>query len=184
MSEKLRESLSAAIDDEADEFELRRVLDEMQKSPELRHLWERYHMMGRHLRGQRGDSGIQLRDRVWAALDNTDVDEPEMVTDIVGGGTASGSRVWVGRITGMVVAATVAFAIIFGAGVGEEAQPQLADSAVTIDGPARQAPPAVAEISASDLARANAYMLHHVQQQALNQPGVSSFVKLVTYDDQ
>jgi hypothetical protein len=117
-------------------------------------------------------------------LDDTDVDEPEMVSDIVSSGTASGSRAWVGRITGMVVAATVAFAIIFGAGVGEEAQPQLADSAVTIDGPARQAPPAVAEISASDLARANAYMLHHVQQQALNQPGVSSFVKLVTYDDQ
>ena len=31
MSEKLRESLSAAMDDEADEFELRRVLDEMKK---------------------------------------------------------------------------------------------------------------------------------------------------------
>jgi len=184
MSEKLKESLSAAIDDEADEFELRRVLDEMQKSPELRHLWERYHMMGRQLRGQRADSGTQLRDRVWAALDDSDVAEPETVTDIVGSGARAGSPVWAGRITGMVVAATVALAIIFGAGVGEQEQPQLAESQVTIEGPARQAPPAGAEVSASDLARANAYMLHHVQQQALNQPGVSSFVKLVTFDDQ
>ena len=35
MSEKLKESLSAIIDGEADEFELRRVLDEIDKK-ELR----------------------------------------------------------------------------------------------------------------------------------------------------
>ena len=46
MSEKLKGSLSAVIDGEADEFELRRVLDEVDKNEELRSTWERYHLIG------------------------------------------------------------------------------------------------------------------------------------------
>ena len=185
MSEKLRDSLSAAIDDEADEFELRRVLDEMQKDPELRHLWERYHTVGRLIRGERIDPDNQLRERVWAALGDADVEVPEAAADIAGDGRASGrSGAWLGRVTGVAVAATVALAVIFGVGVGDEPEPQLADAGVSIDGPKRQAPQLGAEISARDLERANAYMMHHVQQQALNQPGVTSFVKLVTFEDQ
>ena len=42
MSEKLKESLSAVIDGEADEFELRRVLDEMNRDEVLAASWERY----------------------------------------------------------------------------------------------------------------------------------------------
>jgi hypothetical protein len=38
------------------------------------------------------------------------------------------------------------------------------------------------EISPTDVQRAQAYMLHHTQQQALNQAGVMSFVKLATYE--
>jgi hypothetical protein len=38
------------------------------------------------------------------------------------------------------------------------------------------------EISASDLQRAHAYMLHHTQQQAMNQSSVMSLVKLATYE--
>ena len=185
MSEKLRESLSAAIDDEADEFELRRVLDEMQKDPELRHLWERYHTVGRMLRGERVDPGNQLRERVWAALGDADAEVPEVAAGAASGGRAGGrSGPWLGRVTGMAVAATVAFAIIFGVGSGDEPEPQLADAGVSIDGPKRQVPQLGAEISPRDLERANAYMIHHVQQQALNQPGVTSFVKLVTFEDQ
>ena len=185
MSEKLRESLSAAIDDEADEFELRRVLDEMQKDPALRHLWERYHMLGRLLRGEHVDAGAQLRERVWAALGEQDADEPEAISGADSGGSSrAASGPWIGRITGMAVAATVAFAIIFGAGSDDEPAPELADAAVSIDGPALQVPQFGTEISPSDLERANAYMIHHVQQQALNQPGVTSFVKLVTFEDQ
>jgi sigma-E factor negative regulatory protein RseA len=187
MSEKLRESLSAAIDDEADEFELRRVLDEMQKDPELRHLWERYHMAGRVMRGERPDSAAQLRDRVWAALGETDATAPQLTDDLVGAAGTSGPGrrgPWLGRMSGVAVAATVALAIVFGVGSGEQAQPQPAEVVLSIDGPKRQAPKIAAEISPSDVERANAYMMHHVQQQALNHPGVASFVKLVTYEDQ
>jgi hypothetical protein len=87
-------------------------------------------------------------------------------------------------MSGVAVAATVALAIVFGVGSGEQAQPQPAEVVLSIDGPKRQAPKIAAEISPSDVERANAYMMHHVQQQALNHPGVASFVKLVTYEDQ
>jgi sigma-E factor negative regulatory protein RseA len=36
MNEQLRQSLSAVVDGEADAFELRRVLDELDRDPELR----------------------------------------------------------------------------------------------------------------------------------------------------
>ena len=41
MSEKLKESLSAVVDGEADEFELRRVLDEINRDQILAESWER-----------------------------------------------------------------------------------------------------------------------------------------------
>jgi hypothetical protein len=53
MTEQLRQSLSAVIDDEADAFELRRVLDELERDPSLRETWERYHLIGNVLRGER-----------------------------------------------------------------------------------------------------------------------------------
>tara|TARA_B100000676_G_C17783125_1_gene682987 strand:- start:510 stop:782 length:273 start_codon:yes stop_codon:yes gene_type:complete len=88
-----------------------------------------------------------------------------------------------GRITGVAVAAGVAFAIIFGLGAGEEEPASQLTSAVHIEGPTLSQPNMGNQASPSDVQRANAYMMHHVQQQALNQPGVTSFVKLVTFED-
>ena len=69
MSETLKESLSAAVDDEADEFELRRVLDELDKDDELRGLWARYHLFGSVLRGERQGTSELLREQVWLSLE-------------------------------------------------------------------------------------------------------------------
>ncbi len=69
MTEKLRQSLSAAMDDEADAFELRRVLDELGRDAELRSLWDRYHLIGSALRGEPIHVPDALRERIWQALD-------------------------------------------------------------------------------------------------------------------
>jgi sigma-E factor negative regulatory protein RseA len=53
MTEQLRQSLSAVVDGEADAFELRRVLDELDRDPELRATWDRYHLIGSVIRGER-----------------------------------------------------------------------------------------------------------------------------------
>ncbi len=42
MSERLRESLSAVMDDEANELELERVLSHIESDEQLRHTWSRY----------------------------------------------------------------------------------------------------------------------------------------------
>ena len=45
MSEAMRESLSALLDDEANELEMQRVLARIADDPELRQVWVRYNMV-------------------------------------------------------------------------------------------------------------------------------------------
>ncbi len=200
MTEKLRQSLSAAMDDEADAFELRRVLDELGRDDELRGLWDRFHLIGSVVRGERARVPDGLRDRVWQALEEAGSDveavgEASAPLAASSAGAIAG-RPWLGRLTGLAVAASVAFAVVIGFNGATEsggavsegavvaAEPPAAPPVAAVDLP--QATPAeaepVAEISPSDVQRAHAYMLHHAQQQALNQAGVMSFVKLATYE--
>lgn len=215
MTEKLRQSLSAAIDDEADAFELRRVLDELGRDAELRSLWDRYHVIGSALRGDRIPVPATLRERVWEALEAAPDEMPEVVASdavvSVDPATPEVERApsRVGRYTGLAVAATVAFSVVFAfngmwdggelPGAGTVAGNSAGNSAGSNGNPAavvsaRPAPalpmPEIGErqvipssqVSPSDVQRAHAYMLHHTQQQALNQAGVMSFVKLATYE--
>ncbi len=62
MTEQLKESLSAVLDDAADAFELRRVLDETSRNDSLRETLERYQLVKSVLR--RESSAQTLRDRV------------------------------------------------------------------------------------------------------------------------
>lgn len=195
MTEKLKESLSAVIDDEADTFELRRVLDELDRNADMRALWDRYHLIGNAVR-RRGAADTfpmpHLRERVWEALDAEAQDLPAT-------GTGAGASRSLGRFTALAVAATVAFAVVIGLnglGGGDDAPvTEVARAGASSEfGRSSLALPEVSgtdmtsteaantEISPSDLQRARAYMLHHAQQQALNQAGVMSMVKMATYE--
>ena len=199
MTEKLRQSLSAAMDDEADAFELRRVLDELGRDDELRSLWDRYHLIGSAIRGDRVSVSETLRERVWAVLDAssdapaTEAHSADVIPAAGGPAATAASPSSLGRLTALAVAASVAFAVVVafnGLWSGEEAPSLVAgdtDRAPVVTG--QPAPTVTApgvdlgsEISPSDVQRAQAYMLHHTQQQALNQAGVMSFVKLATYE--
>lgn len=206
MTEKLRQSLSAVIDDEADAFELRRVLDELGRDGELRVLWDRYHLIGNVMRGERGRPPAGLRDRVWDALESTaetvPVDAAPGVAALPAASAPAPSRL--GRMTGLAVAASVAFAVVLGfnglsfddgqpdtavAGGGDAVKAVLGSRAVIagVEPPAQAEPARVdletaAGVRPADVQRTHAYMLHHAQQQALNQAGVMSFVKLATYE--
>ncbi|HEY5678860.1 MAG TPA: sigma-E factor negative regulatory protein [Pseudomonadales bacterium] len=187
MSEKLRESLSATMDGEADEFELRRVLDEMQKDGGLREVWSRYHIAGMLMRGERVHFSSDIRERVWSQLQlGTDDEAVESAAlPAAQAGPADGPRSRLGRLAGLAVAASVAFAAVIGViGLWDEGagEPPATAGTVTIEGPRVSNPAFTSEISPRDLQRANAYMMHHFQHQGMNQPGVSSFVKMVTYE--
>jgi sigma-E factor negative regulatory protein RseA len=205
MTEMLRQSLSAVIDDEADAFELRRVLDELERDPELREVWVRYHLIGAALRGERpaisgGHSSTVLGDRVWRALAGSPAlasgpDAEEAGVGLVQAAEPASRNPWIGRATALAVAASVAFAVVTGVdalrapasapapavAVEPTVQSGVVSATASVENPIPRVRLA-SEVSASDVRRAHAYMLHHAQHQGLSQPSVMSLVKMATYE--
>jgi sigma-E factor negative regulatory protein RseA len=191
MTEQLKEALSAVVDGEADVFELRRVLDEVGRSDELTGAWRRYHLIGERLRGEASpldDQAVSaMGDAIWASLGDEPTEVPAAPAALLSKVPSAepeaspGTAPWK-RIAPFAVAASVAAAVMLGlGGTGtDSAQPLVAQGAIEIEGPIVQLE---SDVSPSDVQRANAYMLHHVQQKALNNPGVASFVKVVTFEN-
>ncbi|MDT8894064.1 sigma-E factor negative regulatory protein [Halomonas sp. I1] len=73
MSQNARESLSALMDNEGDELELRRVLKSLDDEPDAADTWRRYHLMRSMLRRENDiDTSVDLSVGVMARLQ----DEP------------------------------------------------------------------------------------------------------------
>lgn len=69
MTEKMRESLSALLDDEADELELRRVLSSIEHDADLRQAWVRYNIARDALSGHAHHSpGMDISTHVRSAI--------------------------------------------------------------------------------------------------------------------
>lgn len=114
MSERIRESLSALLDDEANELELQRVLSEIGDDNELRQTWVRYNAVRSVCSGQAvGDLSIDISQSVREAL--------------VAEGSSASSRKF-GRLlkpfASFAVAASVAAVVVVGgqqiAQIGED----------------------------------------------------------------
>ena len=136
--ESLRESLSAVMDNEADELELRRVLA-AGGEPELRATWSRYQIARAAMRGEYFTPSLSLAAGVSAALD----EEPALRP------ARAGLPIWrsVGRVA---IAASVTVAVLAGVRfynqdaldgaqmAQQSAQPSLpvSSAAPTIQGPA------------------------------------------------
>lgn len=69
MSDYERESLSALMDGEADDLELRRLLKSMEEDAELSAQWERYHLAQAVLHGQGKPVNTDFADRVSQAIE-------------------------------------------------------------------------------------------------------------------
>lgn len=100
--ESLRETLSAVMDNEADELELRRVLA-ASGEPELQATWSRYQIARAAMRGEYFAPGLNIAAGVSAAL----ADEPAPSR------SRAGAPVWrgVGRVA---IAASVTLAVLAG----------------------------------------------------------------------
>lgn len=114
MSEKMKEELSAMMDDESSMFGIRRVLAEINndKNGELNNCWQRYHFVRAALQ-QSGVCHTSLSERVRATLEN----ESEVATDTFDSAPqpfAFMEKAKLGRHLGsMAVAASVAFVTVF-----------------------------------------------------------------------
>ncbi|MDE0037639.1 MAG: sigma-E factor negative regulatory protein [Gammaproteobacteria bacterium] len=160
--ESLNEALSAVVDGEAEELELRRVLNAAERDPELRAKWERLHLIGDVMRG----GAMRLGDRGVA-----DLVEPSMQgvdEDVANGGS------WGPRLAGVAAAAAVIVAVTFVAlqdTRGTDSQPLVAQSDTIVAEP----------LSEEDLRRNNDYYLRYHAQHASaagRSPGMT-FVKVL-----
>lgn len=106
MSQNARESLSALMDNEGDELELRRVLKSLDDEPDAADAWRRYHLMRSLMRRENeADMSADLSVGVMAALE----DEPAPMAESE---TASRRSLPLGRSAG--IAAAVSLMVITG----------------------------------------------------------------------
>ncbi len=197
MTEQLKEALSAVMDGEADEFEIRRVLNEATADPDLRGVWERYHLVRSVMRGEGRTLGVgadRLSTRFWTQIDAGSED--------VNAATAPGARAsklasdtsafwttWGRRVAGVAVAAGVAAVVVIGFRTDEGAvaptsrvavvEPAVPAAQVALfdDDTGGRAIPA-----ALDIQRARAYMLHHARHVALNNRSIVPFVRVAAFE--
>lgn len=100
------ERLSALVDGETDDFEMRRLMDELVKSEEDRAQWERYHLMGDSLRGgMRRTAPANFMDGIHAAI----ADESRLATV-----SRPAQPRWLKPVAGTGVAAAVAMVTLVG----------------------------------------------------------------------
>jgi len=198
MSSHLKETLSAVVDGEASDFEARRLIEEAGRSPELRSLWSRYHLIGASMRreGEVVDSSAAL-DRFWTAIDA--MAETGDDTTLVPGAKRSFRP---GRVTGAAVAAVVALGVVVMFGVGTPRSSDLPGGVAGLENSMISNVPSLGIPAQgilttpeprfatrrlptdSDVHRAQAYMLHHAHQTALNQRPTGSvpFVKVAAFE--
>lgn len=187
MSEKLKEALSAVIDGEADEFELRRVLDEIGKDAALAASWERYHLIGAVLRRERVSRSVGMRERVWAEVGLEEVAEVAS-TPIPASEAPAAAAPRLRRWTPAALAATVVIAAVVGlVSLGEFAEtPGVQVAEVSVPEVQQRAVndtslTLTSEVTPVDQARTEAYVIRHLQQLGMNRSGIG-FAKMVAYE--
>lgn len=105
-SEFLRESLSALMDDEAEQLEVRRVLQAGEQDPNVRRSWERYQLARSIMHKEPWDTGVDLSAGISAAL----AEEPSLKATPA----ASGAFRWKTQLGRVAVAASVTVAVLIG----------------------------------------------------------------------
>lgn len=109
MSNESLEALSAVMDGEASQFELRRLLDRTEQEPKISDTWNRYHLARQALHAQAPvQPHVDLVGRVNAALVSETMDvvtKPE---------TVSAQQPWWKPVASMAVAASVTAVVILG----------------------------------------------------------------------
>jgi len=110
IKDRLNESLSALMDGEADELEIRRLLNQMD-DPDLQDQWKHHHMLGAIMRDE-PIGNLDLTAAINAGIDGeTDslvADEPQAPTEQVA------EKGWLKSLTSAAIAASVTLAVLLG----------------------------------------------------------------------
>ena len=117
MTDRNKESLSALVDGEADELEIRRILNQLDKDDDLRESWKNYHLMGSLMRDERFDN-VDLAQGINQSLDGF-TDNKTTDHGAEGAGTEVFNKPqtaspWYKPMTSVAVAASVTLAVLLG----------------------------------------------------------------------
>ena len=175
MTEKFNEFVSAMLDDEADEFEIRRVLGEIAGNSDLKSTWSRYHVISSVLKRE-GLSNLE-------ELDIGDASSGDIGSSF--GRKTLGDRTlnrpWLrsrGALLASLAAAIAVLAIIITINDEGNTQVELADTLVMPD-------PIVTDDrvpAESDIRRAEAYLIQHAQHVSMNRSAAPiPFVKVIVH---
>jgi len=122
MQDKSLESVSAMMDGEIEEFELRRVIERSSEDQELREKWQRYHLAQDVMRGQVVNiaTKIDFVSSISAALDKEPTYNASAISDSEDNTKTSQpakSSQWWKPVASMAVAASVTAVVLLGSGV-------------------------------------------------------------------
>lgn len=120
MSDQFNDTLSALVDGEASDFEMRRLLSTLDEQPALGEKWRRYHLTRSALKGERDTVFADISAGIMAQIDSTGV-EAEPSADagrqdeagVVSPRKVDSGRYWKPLIS-MATAASVTAAVILG----------------------------------------------------------------------
>lgn len=184
MIEHERERLSALMDGEAGDLEVRQALASLGKDPALSGIWARWHLAQAVLRGEQAvQPTIDLRASLAARLDAEQASVPRRPA-------------WIRPLASVAVAASVTLATVFAWQLWQARGVPGADIVAGTDGqtvamapmvvvredgeelvvPAEQAAGVAAPTEAQD--RINAYLARHVQAAA----GMASYARVVSLE--
>ncbi len=116
--QRANDSISALMDGEVGEFELRRTLEQAGQDPELGQQWRRYHIARAGLKGEM-QAGLQLdiSAGVMSALEQEPTYHPSVYDrELQPSRTQRGVSRWWRSVSSMAVAASVTAVVILGAG--------------------------------------------------------------------
>jgi sigma-E factor negative regulatory protein RseA len=133
MSENLKESLSALMDNEVDDLELRRILKNLAEDKSLQETWERYHLVSSCLKREvHSKPSVDLLTGIHAALENEAVPASQFANSDI----AHKSTGILGYMGQGAIAASVALVVLFSAELINTSTPidaTLADSPAVSD---------------------------------------------------
>lgn len=191
MNDRIKESLSALVDGETDELEVRRILNEMEKTPELKNAWQRYQMIGSLMREESVSraqlEGVDLSKGIMQAIDGEPMDEVPARQDEVENNNVVASRRFNWLASG-AVAASVTLAVLLGVRLNNDIQQQelVAEAQTPVTDVQQVA--ANADMTPEQLEQAQRklqeYVLQHTENAALNTGrGMMPFARVASFED-
>ncbi len=211
MSEHLRESVSALMDGEADDLELRRLLA-AENTGKVSGSWSRYHLVRDTLQNPGQDAEFRHLD-ISQQISIAIAEETETTTAMPE--QSENSNPWWKPAAGFAVAASVAMVVVFGVQTVDQSSPTLNSNSIAVGSqpvtssrvyPVQAASmqassngavslssselpgDAAASKAAADLEaqkRLDKYILRHTERAALNNgQGVISFARVASFEEQ